>query len=336
MTKRSLYIVSLLICFLIGAYIWKVIHTGRHASRDNSSLDTVSNFPLQSTLVYVGNAAITSADLEWEFNLHTAGAISNDDLTPIPKRGKEQFDYLSPLKQMLIASMIERKLLYKFIKNDSKFNLSDSSRYISCLKEWQETLAEPNPELIWDNAAKERLKNRLCEKAILEQYLKEQIFSQISIDEQETLRYYELHRSEFHTPKKVQIRQIVLASESAAKKVRARVNRKNFSGYARRLSITPEARNGGLLSPFAKGELPRFFDVAFTMRRGEIRSILKSTYGFHIIKLEKKFPEVKLDLTQARPRIKKILTKFKQEEEYQKWVELALNAVPIKIPKPAW
>ena len=112
-------------------------------------------------------------------------------------------------------------------------------------------------------------------------------FSNVIVSDREIEAFYRNNIKSFQHGKRVVIRQIVLASESEAKRVRHRVRNHNFERYAREKSITPEAVDGGLLGPFEKGEMPRIFDVAFSMGRGEIKGILKSTYGFHIIKLEK-------------------------------------------------
>ena len=41
------------------------------------------------------------------------------------------------------------------------------------------------------------------------------------------------------------------------------------------------------LGRIKRGDMPRFFDVAFQMRRGQISGVLKSIYGFHIIQVLK-------------------------------------------------
>ena len=116
----------------------------------------------------------------------------------------------------------------------------------------------------------------------------------MSADEVE--RYYTENLKKFEQPERVKIRQIVLPSEREAKRVRGKIKSNNFEELARKYSITPESEKGGLLGPFSKGQMPRVFDVAFSMRLGEVRGILKSTYGFHIIKIEEKMKPRKLSL----------------------------------------
>ena len=329
MNKKYLYLSLAILFFSMGIYGWKVINTGIYVP--DETISDYLDLSRQQNLVYVGDDVITFDDIEWEFSLLTHGLSSDQELSPSSFSDDQQ--NLVPLKDRLVANMIERKLLFNFIKQDSEFNLSSPERYSSCIGEWQQTV-QSSGNFFADPKDKDRLKNRLCEKSIILQYLKEVVFVKVSVSDQEIASFYTDNLDRFSFAKRVKIRQIVLASENEAKRVRHRVRPHNFERYAREVSISPEASNGGLLGPFAKGEMPRVFDVAFTMRRGEIRGIMKSTYGFHIIKLEKKYPKSKLSLSEARSQIERELKDKKQEEEYQKWVEMALSAVTVKSPKP--
>lgn len=323
--KRYMWLVLLIFSFVGGAFLWKVANTG--SLRDESVFVPV-NLSNSGTLLTVGGDAITQEDIEWEFSLLTEGVFTDPELTFVPGLEAEETQ-LSALKEDLTASLIERKLLFHFLKKDRNFNHEDPQRFTDCLAEWQKTIEEL--PMFFDKASdKDRLKNRLCEKAMIEQYLDERIFPQIVIDENMMRSYYTGNPEKFESPEQVVIRQVVLGSENEAKKWRYRIKKNNFSKIAEEQSIAPEASNGGLLGPFAKGEMPRVFDVAFSMRRGEIRGILKSKYGFHIIMLVEKISESKLTYNEAKNQIEELLLKSKKEEEYEKWVELALSAIPVK------
>jgi len=332
MTKRLklIYLAALMFCFSIGAYTWKISHTGSAGGKAMMA-HRAPEFSQRAVLVYVGEKPISSQELDFEYSLLTSGVFDSEELTPIPDLGSRFEKELTPLKENLVAGLIERKLLFQFLLKDESFDHDNSGRFVACLKEWQETVAASG-ELIAEADDQERLKTRLCEKSIITQYLRERIFSKIQIADAEIVEYYKNHASEFRLPPRIVIRQIVLASEKEAIDMRNGLNRANFAARAKQYSITPEAAEGGLLGPFAKGEMPEIFDTAFTMQTGNIYGILKSTYGFHLIMLEKKLSRVDLSLTEATPTIKALLRKKQQEEEYRKWVELAQNAIPVRMP----
>lgn len=334
---RIIYVITILVCFGVGAYVWKIANTGRlmHASEPSSIPQ--SQTESTSVLVYVEGEAVTSDDLDFEYSLHTKGVFDSEALIPIPDLGSRYEKELAPLAESLLSAIIERKMLYNLVKRDESFDSDNPSRYSECIGDWQEAMKHTkNDQPVIPTRDSGRLKQRLCERSLILQYLEEKLFAGITVDEAESVAYYRDHKSDFEKPARVVIRQIVLASEREAKRARHGLNRYNFAQRARELSITPEAERGGVLGPFSRGQMPRVFDVAFTMRRGDIYGILKSTYGFHLIMLEKKMPKQSLGLEEALPQINQILKKKKQEQAYRDWIEHGLNTVHIKPPKQLW
>lgn len=342
MRKRWIFLALWGVCFVVGSFAWKVLHTGSFSYESKLEIESVEDLDLT---VSVGDFLITREDIEWEYEYymqqlkvvseldHDEGEGERKDSPKLgPDGNKEESTDQKPIIELynkLLSQLIERKLLYQYVTRDVHFELNNPSRYTACLEEWQSTV-EQQQDFFRDEKRRNSLKSMLCERNILQQYVKERITAGIQLDEQEIRTYYEAHKSEFLQPARVTIRQVVLASEGEAKKARARLNSQNFAELARELSIAPEASEGGLLGPFSKGEMPSLFDIAFEMSPGEIQGILKSTYGFHIIMLEKKVPKVQLGWEAARLRIEKLLSRKREDEEYKKWVEMALNSIPIK------
>ncbi|HYH83060.1 MAG TPA: peptidylprolyl isomerase [Longimicrobium sp.] len=62
----------------------------------------------------------------------------------------------------------------------------------------------------------------------------------------------------------------------------------DFEALARRHSQDPSGPNGGMLGWFRQGQMVRPFEaVAYALRPGDISPVVKTEYGYHIIKLEK-------------------------------------------------
>ncbi len=332
-------------CFVFGSFAWKVLHTGSFSYEGKSEINSVEDLDLT---VSVGDFLITREDIEWEYQyymqqLTDLGSLDHDegngksdaeDENRISQEkgqtpsGQEQKPIIE-LYNKILSQLIERKLLYQFLSRDVHFDLNDPARFTSCLQEWQKTV-DSQAVFFRDEKPRNYLKAMLCEQNILQQYVNERILAAIHFTDEETRSYYEEHKAEFSQPARVTIRQVVLASENEAKKIRARITSQNFANIAKEASISPEAEVGGLLGPFAKGEMPSLFDISFDMAPGEIQGILKSTYGFHIIMLEKKFAKAQLGWEAARAQIEKKLSRKREEEEYKKWVEMALNNIQIK------
>jgi len=338
MLRKIGYLFGAIAFFLLGAYAWRVVHTGRPSAVAGNASDSAAageRVVVQGSIVEVGGTPISSEDLEWEFAQHMRGAIQNDELTPIPDLGPKTDKELNPLRQRLMSGIIERKVLYKYILQDKKFDSDNPARFMDCLKIWQET-TQSEPAVYPTEEDRTRLKSRLCERSIVSQYLKERVFAQIKVSEAEITEYFKNHSGEFKRPATATIRQVVLGNEGDAKSVRGKINRGNFAELARENSISPEGQQGGLLGPFSKGEFPNFFNIVFDMQEGQITDIVKSTYGFHIIMLVDKKPRETLSLSDASPKIRSELTRQREREEYRKWVEIALQTVSVNSPKPLW
>src|SRR5690606_6316274 len=95
-----------------------------------------------------------------------------------------------------------------------------------CLKEWEELIRLT--EMFPSENDQNRLRDRLCETSLIQQYLDEKLLSKVEITEAAIQDYLKAHRKEFQIPETVLIRQIVLASEKEGRDVMAKVNRNNF------------------------------------------------------------------------------------------------------------
>ncbi len=311
-----------------------------------------------SIILTVDGRDITYADLEWELMVETHSiktAGNPDDIDGDPAAFVENTEEpiendlaetekvvevsdkedLSALRHKLLSLMVERILLYQAVSADSNFTIDDSKRFKQC-DEDTKAMAKAAPELFKDKESQQRLRNQLCEKSIIDQYVQENMAKDIAVTDSEIKSYYDDRKQEFSYPTRVAIRQIVLPTENIAKDVRAKLSRTNFAQMAEKHSIAPEAIEGGKLAPFAKGQYPGVFDVAFSMKRGQISSIMKSEYGFHIILLENKMHGGMENLNKASAKITEILRDQKLRKVYQQWLEKALARAEIKSDYQIW
>ncbi len=335
--KRVFFFGLWALFFLLGAFIWKVRNSGdlMHGDYYGPSQSDDLNFS-----VYVGDYLITRNDIEWEYlfyleeaNLGASGTEAIEKLSA--QELNEKVKGKKPIVELynkIMGDLIERKLLFQYIKRDSLFTLDNPERYVSCLSEWQKSIQQ-RPHFFSPEKSSDRLKSLLCEKDILQQYFKERIEANIQLKDDEMKLFFDKNKADYVEQPRVAIRHILLASENDAKKVRARLNTSNFVSLVKEYSIAPEAASGGIIGPFSKGEMPSLFDVAFEMNVGEIQGIIKSPYGFHIIMLEKKFPKVSASFDSAKRRVRSEMLRQKKDEEYTRWVEMALNAIPIRSSK---
>jgi peptidyl-prolyl cis-trans isomerase D len=79
----------------------------------------------------------------------------------------------------------------------------------------------------------------------------------------------------------------------------------DFAALAKKYSEDEgSAKNGGDLDYFSKGKMvPEFDEVAFKLQPGEVSDLVKSQYGYHIIKVTDKKPASTRSLDEVRPQI---------------------------------
>lgn len=89
--------------------------------------------------------------------------------------------------------------------------------------------------------------------------------------------------------KEVKASHILVKDEKTAKEVKAKLDKgENFATLAKKYSTdTSSQANGGELGWFGPDKMvPEFTKAAYALKKGEISEPVKSTYGYHIIKLE--------------------------------------------------
>ncbi len=87
-------------------------------------------------------------------------------------------------------------------------------------------------------------------------------------------------------PDKVHCAHILVKSESEAKAVLERLKKgEKFGRVARAVSRCPSGKRGGDLGTFTRGKMVKEFEnAAFALGKGEVSSLVKTQFGYHIIK----------------------------------------------------
>ena len=79
---------------------------------------------------------------------------------------------------------------------------------------------------------------------------------------------------------------ILIKTEKEAKTVLDRLNKgESFSNIAKEVSLCPSKKRGGDLGTFSRGKMIKEFeDAAFVLQKGQVSPIVKTKFGYHIIK----------------------------------------------------
>lgn len=160
--------------------------------------------------------------------------------------------------------------------------------------------------------------------------------NKVQVTADEARQYYEAHRSDFGTPEQRQAAHILIAvplaapqAEQDAAKAKAeqllkqvKQNPAKFAELAKANSQDPgSAANGGDLGFFGRGMMVKpFEDAAFALKAGEISGLVKSDFGYHIIKLLAVKPSGGQPFEAVRQEIE---NKLRQQKAADMFAELA-------------
>jgi len=85
---------------------------------------------------------------------------------------------------------------------------------------------------------------------------------------------------------KVHCCHILVKTDQEAKTVLERLGKgEKFTRIAQEVSLCPSGKRGGDLGTFGRGKMVKEFEVAaFALQKGQTSSVVKTKFGYHIIK----------------------------------------------------
>ncbi|HEX8903773.1 MAG TPA: peptidylprolyl isomerase [Longimicrobiaceae bacterium] len=146
------------------------------------------------------------------------------------------------------------------------------------------------------------LTQQYTDQTLIQRYIQSRLAKMAApaVTQAEVQQYFDQQRAQLgQRPATLSFQQAIVkpqASDSAdararrkAEEILAELRRGgDFEAIARRDSQDPSAQQGGMLGWFRAGQMVREFEqMAFALRPGDISPVVKTQYGYHIIKLEK-------------------------------------------------
>jgi len=179
---------------------------------------------------------------------------------------------------------------------------------------------------------------RVGEQAKVE-YVKfsaDDLLAKIDVSKEDARNYYDGHQNEFGTPEERRAAHILIsvnatapqaeqdAAKAKAEQLLEQVTKtpEKFTDIARRNSQDPgSAAKGGDLGFFGHGMMVKPFDDAtFALKVGGISGLVKSDFGYHIIKLLAIKPSKVMPFDEAR---QGIVNKLRRQKSVDKFAEVA-------------
>jgi len=251
--------------------------------------------------------------------------IDNDTVT-LEEFNKE-LDRIPINMKMLVAtesgkkSYLDRLIVKRLLLREAKKEKVDNE------KDFQEKLTD------------------IKEQLLMESLLKKKINVDSKTTDVDLKKYYDTHKEDFKREKEINTRHILLKTEEEAKQIQSRLLKgEDFVELAKQYSIDPNAKTtGGEIGFHPKGTLlPEYEGVAFKLSKvGQISGIVKTQFGYHIIRLEGMKAPSYVAFDEVKDFIKQKISQEKQKEILEKYIEdlkkiakITINEELLKAEKP--
>ena len=199
-------------------------------------------------------------------------------------------------------------------------------------------------KLLLKEAAKDKIENekefqtRLLDiktQLLIESLLRKKIASDAQLSDDEVKKYYEANKEKFKKEREISTRHILLRTEEEAQQIKEKLkNGEDFVALAKQYSIEPTARtSGGDIGFHPKGTLlPEYEEAAFKLTKvGQVSGIVKTQYGYHVIRLEGIKPPASVPFEEVKDFIKQQMAQEKQKELIEKYVDSLKKNAKITI-----
>lgn len=171
------------------------------------------------------------------------------------------------------------------------------------------------------------------EKLLIKKIVKRQSESLDPISYHTIKSYYQERKEDFRHPPRAKLMHIVTNTRREAKAVLARLKgAEDMATLVREQSIYSGIQGDYGMSWTTKGMLPQpLSDTIFSIAIGKLSNIIKTPYGFHIIKVLQREPAGIKELLEVRSEIEKRLLSEAIERQYTGWLNQLRNSYTVKV-----
>lgn len=155
---------------------------------------------------------------------------------------------------------------------------------------------------------------------ILAQLAMREAVKDVTVSDEEIKAYYEANPKKFRKDETVQAKHILVDSEEKCAQIKEDIEKgeMSFEDAAKEFSTCPSGQKGGDLGEFGHGQMVQEFDeAAFAAEVGEVVGPVKTQFGYHLIKVEKKNEEAVQALEEVKETIRRSMYQKKQNDAYE-------------------
>lgn len=240
------------------------------------------------------------------------------------------------MKEEALDQLIGRELLYQESKK-AGIQIDDKT-VDERMAQWKKqfpTEDDYKKALKEINLTEDLLTSDMKKGLLIEKFITDKFVNTTTVSEKEIKDFYDSHPEMFKQPEQVKASHILIKvkpdatqseQDEALKKIKEVQEKhkkgENFAELAKAYSECPSSSQGGDLGYFGRGQMaPPFEAAAFAMKPGEVSDIVKTAFGYHLIKVTDKKPESTLSFDQIKERLGQYLKQDKVQKEVKESVD---------------
>ncbi|MBJ6760313.1 peptidyl-prolyl cis-trans isomerase [Myxococcaceae bacterium JPH2] len=248
--------------------------------------------PDPSVVATVNGEVLSRTDFEQELSRELAS-------TEGPERTPEEVE---PFKRALVDTLVKRLLLLQAARqNNVTVTPEEVDRGVLRLS-GDYPAGNFNEVLAQGQLSMSELRARETSRLTIEKLFTHHVYSRVAVTEEELRAFYATREADFHEPEEVHAAQIVVKGLDEARRLQTQLKTgKKFSDLARRYSLSADAKVGGDLGFFPRGQMPPAFDeVVFKLGVGQVSDVVSTEYGYHLFKVLERKPARKREFAEVR------------------------------------
>ncbi len=171
-------------------------------------------------------------------------------------------------------------------------------------------------------------------ESLLINYAGSKVLSSVKVTDDEAQAYYEKNKDQFLGDDSANADHILVETEEQAAEILEKINTGaiTFADAAKEYSSCPSRERGGNLGDFNRGQMvPEFDEAVFSMSEDEISPPVKTQFGYHIIKLNKKTVAEIIPYEEIEGEIKNMLLGEKKREAYDRKINQLKILYPVEL-----
>jgi len=238
--------------------------------------------------------------------------------------------------------------------NRSTVTVEQFEKKLESLPPYFKTIAEKNKarfldelineELFFEEASRLKLQADKEVKSLIEEARKKILIAKLidkeiskatEVNDEQVQQFYMDNRNQFMSSLQYRASHILVGTQDKAEQILEQLESgADFAEIAKQESIDPSKERGGDLGFFTKGQMIPEFEAACTkLDVGELSDVLKTKFGYHVIKLTDKKESAARQLEEVKDQIKQKLLTQSRQEKIQALIERLRLKAKIRVNK---